>query len=160
MNKGASGLVAGVLVAGAQVIGSLRGPTPSHPGTALWYAKLRKPSFTPPGPVFGGAWTALDALQGYAGYRLLTSRSSLPRTVALGLWGANLLGVAGFPWVLFGRKRLDEATAVSVGMVVTSAATIAAASKVDARAAYSLMPLTAWVVFASVLQEEVWRRNT
>ena len=29
------------------------GPTPR---TFLWYLRLKKPGFTPPGPVFGGAW--------------------------------------------------------------------------------------------------------
>ena len=35
----------------------------------------------------------------------------------------------------------------------------ALASQVDRRAAYADLPLVAWVIFAAVLQEEVWRRN-
>jgi translocator protein len=143
----------------AQAVGSLRGPTPGQPKTAAWYAKLRKPSFTPPGPVFGIAWSFLDGLLGYAGYRLLLTKPSNARSTALVFWGLNLLGVSGFSWVLFGRKRLDEATAVSLTMVVTSAAAAAAASRVDKHAARAITPLIGWVIFASVLQEEVWRRN-
>jgi translocator protein len=159
MEKTLAMMIAATAVAAAQIVGGLRGPTPSHPTTAAWYARLRKPSFTPPGPVFGIAWTALDSLLGYAGFRLLAAKPSNARTVALSLWGVNLLGVAGFSWALFGRKKLDEATGVSLAMVGTSAAATLSATRVDNRAAWAIAPLIGWVIFASVLQEEVWRRN-
>ena len=159
MRKQLAALAAGSTVAGAQLIGSRWSPAPIHPRTAAWYAALRKPSFTPPGPVFGIAWTGLDILLGYAGYRLLTSRPSPIRAAALMAWALNLVGIAGFSWVLFGRKRLDEALGVTAGMVVTSSATVATAALVDRKAAYAGVPLLIWVAFASVLQEEVWRRN-
>jgi translocator protein len=89
----------------------------------------------------------------------LLTKPSNARSTALVFWGLNLLGVSGFSWVLFGRKRLDEATAVSLTMVVTSAAAAATASRVDKQAARAITPLIGWVIFASVLQEEVWRRN-
>jgi tryptophan-rich sensory protein len=154
----AAGLATACVVT-AQLVGARWNPAPTHPRTALWYAGLRKPSFTPPGPVFGLAWTALDALQGYAGYRLLKAPASPARTAALGAWAMNLLGIAGFSWVLFGRKRLGEALGVSAGMVVTSSAAAATAALVDRPAAAAGLPLLAWVAFATVLQEEVWRRN-
>ena len=160
MHKALAACIATTAVVTAQAVGGLNGPTPAHPRTAAWYARLRKPAFTPPGPVFGIAWTLLDSLLGYAGYRLLIASPSNARSAALGLWGLNLLGVGGFSWVLFGRKRLDQATGVSVGMVGTAAGALAAASGVDKKAAWAIAPLACWVIFASVLQEEVWRRNT
>lgn len=159
MRKQAAALTAGSAVATAQFIGSRWSPAPNHPRTAVWYAALRKPSFTPPGPVFGIAWTGLDILLGYAGYRLLTARPTPTRGFALAAWAMNLLGIAGFSWVLFGRKRLDEALGVTAGMVVTASATAAGAALVDRKAAYATLPLLVWVAFAAVLQEEVWRRN-
>jgi hypothetical protein len=42
-------------------------------------------------------------------------------------------------------------------MVGTSAALVA--SEADTPAALAVLPLAAWVVFARVLREEVWRRN-
>ena len=151
--------LSGSAVLAAQLTGARHNPSPAHPRTASWYAALRKPSFTPPGPVFGLAWTGLDALLGYAGYRLLRAQPSARRNTALGLWSLNLLGIGGFSWVLFGRKRLDQALEVSAGMVLTVAATTAATARVDRRAAYACLPLLGWVIFATVLQEEVWRRN-
>ncbi len=159
MDRISAASLAGGAVLAAQLAGGRFGPTPNRPRTAAWYAALRKPSFTPPGPVFGIAWTGLDALLGYAGYRLLTRPPAAPRTVALGFWGANVLGVAGFSWVLFGRKNLAAATGVTAGMLVSAVGTVAAARRVDQRAAAACLPLAAWVTFATVLQEEVWRRN-
>ncbi len=160
MNKSLASALAGTAVVAAQLAGRSYSPTPDHPRTAAWYAALRKPAFTPPGPVFAVAWTFLDGLLGYAGFRLLSAPPSGRRTAALGAWGLNLLGVAGFSWVLFGRKRLGEATGVTAGMVATSIAAVATAAQVDRRAAWAGLPLAGWVAFASFLQEEVWRRNT
>ena len=159
MHEREAALLAGGAITVAQLLGGQWNPSPAHPRTAVWYASLRKPGFTPPGPVFGLAWTALDALLGYSGYRLLITPPSARRSVALGAWALNVLGVAGFSFVLFGRKRLDEALGVTVGMVASATAATVAATRVDKRAAYADVPLLAWVVFASVLQEEVWRRN-
>lgn len=159
MRHSTAAALAGSAVIAAQFSGARYSPAPNHPGTAAWYAALRKPSFTPPGIVFGLAWTGLDALLGYGGYRLLTAPPSPRRSTALGAWALNLLGIGGFSYVLFGRKRLDEALEVTAAMVVSAAATTITASAVDKRAAYACLPLLGWVTFAAVLQEEVWRRN-
>jgi benzodiazapine receptor len=159
MRDTTAALVASSAVTAAALVGARSGPTPSHPTTAAWYARLRKPSFTPPGPVFGAAWGVLDVLLGYAGYRLMRSPTRPARTVALGAWTATVLGVGGFSWVLFGRKRTDEALGVTATMVGTSVALVASAAEADPPAALAALPLAAWVLFACVLQEEVWRRN-
>lgn len=159
MQKFVAGLAGFGAVIVAQLCGGRFAPTPAHPRTALWYASLRKPTFTPPGPAFGAAWTGLDALLGYSSYRLLIAPRSPRRLLALSSWAATVLGVAGFSWVLFGRRRLDEALGVTVGMVGAAAAAIGTASLVDRRAAWANAPLFGWLLFATVLQEEVWRRN-
>ena len=141
MHKASAAVLAGAAVIAAQLNGRRYGPTPDHPRTAAWYAALRKPSYTPPGPVFAVAWTGLDALLGYSGYRLLMAGPSPRRTPALGAWAVNLLGVAGFFWVLFGRKLLDEALEVTSGMVAASAAFVVTAASVDRRAAWADLPL-------------------
>lgn len=159
MRNGTAAVLAGGAVAVAQGIGAQANPSPDHPRTAAWYKSLAKPSATPPGPVFGVAWTGLDLLLGYAGFRLMKARPSPARSTALVAWSSNLLGIAGFSWVFFGRKQLGEALGVSSAMVVTSAATVGTAALVDRKAAYASAPLLVWVLFATVLQEEVWRRN-
>jgi len=158
-DKSLAALTSAALVGAAALAGGRYGPTPAHPKTAAWYATLRKPSFTPPGPVFGAAWTVLDGLLWYSGYRLLSRRSKPGSGAAAAMWGLTVLGVGGFSWVLFGRKRLDAALGVNAGMVATSLGLVGTSARVDPRAALAAAPLALWISFAFLLQEEVWRRN-
>ena len=89
----------------------------------------------------------------------MTARPSPASALALGAWALNLVGIAGFSWVLFGRKWLDGARGVSVGMVASASAAATTAAFVDRRAAYADLPPLGWMLFAGLLQEEVWRRN-
>jgi benzodiazapine receptor len=159
MRNGTAIAITGTAIAAAAIAGGRFGPTPAHPGTAVWYARLQKSPLTPPAPVFAAAWSILDGLLWYGGARLLANRSRPIRNAALTFWGLNVLGVGGFSWVLFGRKRLDEALGVTAGMIGTSVGLVATAAVVDRKAAIASLPLAAWVVFASFLQEEVWRQN-
>lgn len=159
MRKASAIALATAAVTAAQWIGGQRRPTPDQPRTAAWYFSLRKPGFTPPPPAFAVAWTGLSALLAYSGYRLLTRPSSPARARALTAWSANLVGIASFSWVLFGRKQLGEALGVTLGMATASATAAATASRVDRRAELATLPLVAWTGFAVLLQEEVWRRN-
>ena len=159
MKNSTAAMVAGVPVIAAEVLGGRFAPTPSHPATAAWYARLQKSPLTPPGPVFGAAWAVLDGLLWFAGARILTRPPTMARNVALGLWGLNVLGVGGFSWVLFGKKDLGAALGVTAGMVATSAGFVGVARIVDRKAAVATLPLAIWVGFAFLLQEELWRRN-
>ena len=159
LRAGAAALFSGAAVATAAVVGARSGPTPTHPKTAAWYARLRKPPFTPPGAAIGAAWTVLEGLLWFSGYRVLRAPASTSRTVALGLWSLSLLGLGGFTWVLFDRKQLGGALGVTAGMVASSAGFVGTAARVDKAAALAGVPLALWVSFATILQEELWRRN-
>ncbi len=152
-----AGLLAGGAVLAAAALGARHGP--QHPRTAIWYASLRKPNFTPPGPVFGVAWSLLDVLLGIAGARLLAAPPGAARNLALAGWSLNLAGLAGYPWVFFGRKRVDAATAVVGAMLANAAATTAAAARADRPAALATAPLVLWLGFAGLLSAEISRRN-
>lgn len=159
MRQGSALVLTGVAAIGALLAGGRFNPGPEHPRTAAWYARLEKPDYTPPGPVFGIAWTVLDALMWFAGYRLLRAPSGTAKRVALGAWVASVLGIPSYPFVFFGRRRTDEGLGVTASMLASSVGLVASAAKVDRPAALAAAPLVAWVLFASLLQEEVWRRN-
>lgn len=159
MRAGLAVVLTGATAVGALLAGSRNSPAPNHPRTAAWYAHLEKPSFTPPGPVFGAVWPLLDALVWFAGYRLATRPRSPARSVALVTWLLNVIGIGSYSYVFFGRKRPDAALGVTAGMVAASGGLVASAARVDRPAALASAPLLAWVMFATVLQEEVWRRN-
>lgn len=157
MNQTTSALVSGAAVLTAAVIGGRNGP--QRPINGLWYALLRKPSYTPPGPAFGAAWATLELLMIGTGYRLLRAKPAEARTGALGAWGLTLLGLAGYPFLMFSEKRLGASTVASGAMLASAVGTVVAAREVDKPAAAMTVPLALWLGFATLLSEEVWRRN-
>jgi len=157
MNKAGSATLAGAAVLGAGAVGARNGP--QNPATALWYGRLHKPRYTPPGPLIGVAWTVLEGLLVVTGYRLLRAPKTTSRGVALAAWSATLLGLGGYPWLFFGKRRLASSTAASGAMLLSAAALAAAAEKVDRPAAAMTVPLLLWLTFATVLSEELWRKN-
>ena len=159
MRKGDAALVATGAVLLAAAAGFRYRPTPDQPGNTVWYAVLDKPSFRPPGPVIGAAWTVLDGLLAYAGARLIAAPPAPAKRAAVGGWATAVAGLFVYPWLMFGRHRLGAALAAVVGMLGGTATAIGAGASVDRKAAGALVPLAGWLVFAGVLQEELWRRN-
>ena len=157
MDKVASALVSGTAVLTAAILGAQNGP--QRPATAAWYALLRKPAYTPPGPLIGGTWGVLELLLGISGYRLLRTPPTTARSAAVGAWSLTLLGLAGYPWLFFRRKRLASSTVASGAMLASATGMAIAAKKVDAPAAFMTVPLLLWLGFATVLSEELWRQN-
>lgn len=144
-------------VATAALIGGSFGP--QRPRAAAWYASLRKPSYTPPGPAIGAVWSVLEVLLCITGYRLLTSRPGAARALALTSWYADLAGLAGFPATFFGGKTLGPSATVATALFASASATAAISTRVDPIAAVAGTPLVIWTAFASFLSEELWRRN-
>lgn len=144
-------------VAIAGLVGGSYGP--QSPRAALWYASLRKPSFTPPGTAIAITWGVLETLLAVTGYRLLVNRASTSRSTALVSWIATLGGLAGYPAVFFGTKKLAASTAVAAGMLGSTSVTAVAAGRADPIAGLAMTPLVLWTAFAVLLSEELLRRN-
>lgn len=153
-----AGLAIGA-VAGALLVGSRAGPTPDKPRTRRWYRRLDKPAFTPSPLVYPVAWTALEAAQAYGGYRLLRSAPSPQRSIALALWASNQLGIGGWSEVFFGKRAPGWGAIASAALGAGAAGYVAAARPVDRTASRMGIPLVAWVAFATLLSEEIWRKN-
>lgn len=159
MQKRAAGLTAvGLILATAAVGGAFR-PTPNHPRTALWYFLLRKPGFTPSGPLIGAAWGVLDVLLIISGYRLLIAPPSDSRRVALAAWALSAIGVAAHPFLFFGRRSTAGGLAAAGSLIASSVTSTIAASRVDGVASVCSMPLVIWSSFAGLLSEEIVRKN-
>lgn len=154
----AIGVVAGAMALTAWS-GQKFGPTPSHPRTLFWYLRLKKPGFTPPGPVFGAGWGLIESVLAYGGYRLMRQTSSADRDTALALWVTNNLLIAGWSGLFFGRRALGPSALAAGAMIGAAGAFSAVAAKTDKTAAATAIPLIAWLGFATLLAEEVWRRN-
>jgi tryptophan-rich sensory protein len=95
----------------------------------------------------------------YGGYRLLRRGSSPERNVAVALWLLNSLLIAGWSGLFFGRRALGSSALTAGGMIAVASGYAAVASKTDKVAAATALPLIAWLGFATLLAEEVWRLN-
>lgn len=134
-------------------------PAPTHPRMRRWYRSLSKPGFTPPGAGFAAGWSAIELALAYGGYRLLRAPATPARNAAVGLWALNNALIAGWSALFFGRKELGVSTVAAAGMIATSTAYAAVADRTDRKAAMTALPLIGWLAFATLLAEEVWRRN-
>jgi tryptophan-rich sensory protein len=150
MNRWLSLLGFLVLVSGSGLaIGYLTAP-------GEWYAGLVKPSFNPPGWIFGPVWTVLYVLIAVAGWRTFEhDRRGWP----MRLWWAQL--ALNFLWspVFFAAHRIGLALAIVLLMLGTIFAFIAASWRRDRVAAWLFAPYAAWVAFASVLNGSIWMLN-
>ncbi len=126
------------------------------PAISGWYAGLAKPSWNPPGWVFGPVWTALYLLMGTAAW--VAWRSGAPAS-AWWAFGLQLLLNALWSVLFFGLKRPDLALveivllALAIGWCALS---FASASKL---AGWMMAPYLAWVLFATVLNATIWLLN-
>lgn len=154
----AAGLAAGAVTA-ALLIGKRASPTPDHPRTQRWYRHLIKPDYTPPSPVYPIAWTGIQTALGYGGYLLLRADDSPERNAALAFWAANQIGIAGWSEVFFGQRSPGWGTVASAALGASAVGYVVAADQVDETAGRLGVPLVVWVAFATLLAEEIWRKN-
>ena len=138
-----------LVVGGGLLIGFFTVPGP-------WYEALAKPSFNPPGWLFGPVWTILYVLIAVAGWRIWRRQRS---GRAMQLWWVQL--VLNFLWspVFFALQQVGLALVVILGLLATILGFVAAAWNVDRTAAWLFAPYAAWVAFASLLNASIWALN-
>ncbi|WP_337174862.1 TspO/MBR family protein [Paludisphaera sp.] len=150
-----AGFVAVVAVAGAL------GSWATYPSLRHWYEGLRKPSWTPPGWLFGPVWSTLYLLMAASAWRVWR-RDDAPagrRKEALACWGFQLALNVGWSWLFFGLHRPTLAFVELVALWLAILATIVATARVDRPAAWMLAPYLAWVTFAGALNGTIARLN-
>ncbi|GAA0673108.1 2-polyprenyl-6-methoxyphenol hydroxylase-like FAD-dependent oxidoreductase/tryptophan-rich sensory protein [Sphingomonas insulae] len=149
----------GVVLEASALIGRRNAPDPSHPGIRRWYRRLDKPGFTPPDAAFGAVWPVLETGLAVGGYRLLRQPAGARRNAAVGLWLLNTAMVGGWTQLFFRERRLGASAAASGAMIASGSAYVATAAKVDKLAAAVAVPFVAWLGFATLLAERIWRDN-
>jgi tryptophan-rich sensory protein len=130
-----------LVLGGGLVIGFVTAPND-------WYAQLAKPSFNPPGWVFGPAWTALYILIAIAGWRVWNrDRAGWP----MKFWWAQL--ALNFLWtpIFFSAHQIGLALLVILALLAVIVSFIVASWRHDRAASWMFVPYAAWVAFASTL---------
>jgi tryptophan-rich sensory protein len=149
MSRWLSLLVFVALVAAAALSGGQFRP-------GAWYAALAKPSWTPPGWLFGPVWAVLYLMIAVAGW--LVWRAEGLRA-ALMVWGVQLALNGAWSWLMFGRQAIGLALIDILAMLAAIIAFIVLAWPVSRPAAGLFVPYLAWVSFATALNATIWRMN-
>ncbi len=122
-----------------------------------WYAALAKPSWTPPGWLFGPVWTVLYVVMAVAAWRVWRAPDSPARSLALGLMLAQLLLNAAWSGLFFGLRSPALAFLDICALWALLVWLMFAFRRVDAAAGWMIVPYLAWVSFALVLNGAIWQ---
>ncbi len=134
------------------IVGGLFGP-------GDWYKGIVKPSWTPPGWVFGPAWTLLYLLIGISGYLAWESSDGAQRNLAFAVFGVQLLLNALWSWIFFGLHQPGLALLEIVTLLAVIVLNIVLFLPISRAAGLVLIPYALWVSFATALNFSIWRLN-
>jgi tryptophan-rich sensory protein len=124
-----------------------------------WYQTLKKPPFNPPDWVFAPVWTFLYLTIAVAGWRVWLARGLAGARAAMATYAAQLVLNLGWSFVFFGGRMIGAALA---GIALLLAAIVVNGWlfwRIDRLAGWLLAPYAVWVLFATVLNFELWRLN-
>jgi tryptophan-rich sensory protein len=124
-----------------------------------FYAQLVRPSWAPPGSVFGPVWSVLYLLMGIAAWLVWREQGADRLRAALTLFVAQLGVNALWSWLFFAWHKGAIAFADVLILLALIAATITAFWRIRRLAGILMLPYFAWVAFASALTWAVWRGN-
>jgi benzodiazapine receptor len=124
-----------------------------------FYAELTRPTWAPPGWLFGPVWSTLYALMGVSAWLIWRLRGFAGARVALVLFIVQLAINALWSWLFFVWQQGGFAFAEILLLWCLIAGSVAAFWRINVLAALLLLPYLAWVSFASVLTFAIWRLN-
>ncbi|NNE21286.1 MAG: tryptophan-rich sensory protein [Rhizobiales bacterium] len=124
-----------------------------------WYTTLVKPSFNPPGWVFGPVWTVLYVAMAVAGWRIWLRTPDARRKVGLIAYGAQLTLNLSWSYLFFGLQRPGLALVDIMVLFILLVFTTILYSRMDRTAGALFTPYLAWVAFAMVLNAAIWHLN-
>ena len=124
-----------------------------------FYGELARPSWAPPGWLFGPVWSALYALMALSAWWVWRARGFTGARSALVLFIGQLAANALWSWLFFVWRQGGLASAEVLLLWCMVAATVISFWRISRLAAALLMPYLAWVTFASALTFSIWKLN-
>jgi translocator protein len=141
-------------VTAVAVVGGLATDTSSD-----WYRQLDRPSWQPPGAVFGPVWTVLYVLIAVSATLAYRDVGGPRRRLVLGLFAANLALNLAWTWIFF-QGHAPAAAGIEILVLLGTIVALVALLRPHSRAAaIALVPYGAWVAFATALTWDIALRN-
>jgi benzodiazapine receptor len=130
-------------------------------GTSVreWYPYIQKPSWTPPGAVFGPVWTLLYLLMGVSAWLIWRNAVESTRRTALLIFVTQLVFNATWSFIFFGLRSPGWAALEIVLLWSSIVATMLAFARISRLAAGLLLPYLVWVSYAAALNVAIWNLN-
>lgn len=124
-----------------------------------WYVRLQKPSFNPPGWVFGPVWAVLYFSMALSVWLVWRNAGwNIPRTAFM-LFFIQLGFNLAWSGLFFGLHCPGLAFIDILALLAAVVATAIAFRTFSEVAFWLMIPYAAWVCFASLLNLEIWRLN-
>ena len=141
------------------LLGSLSGYVSNSGFGNGWFDPLDKPSFMPPGWLFGVVWPILYALIGAAVGIILAEPPSQRRSRGLALFGVQLL--LNFAWspLFFAAHDMRLAMVVIFLMLGLAAGAAGQFRRIRPLAGLLMLPYLAWLCFAAALNAAIGSLN-
>jgi tryptophan-rich sensory protein len=128
-------------------------------GNTGFYREIERPSWAPPGAVFGPVWTVLYLMMGTAAWLVWRQPPAARRRRALTLFWVQLgLNALWIP-IFFGLQSIGVALVEIAVLLVAIALTTAAFFRVSRAAGGLFLPYLGWVAFATALNAAIWTLN-
>ncbi len=124
-----------------------------------WYENLKKPSWQPPGFLFGPVWTVLFIMIGVSAALAWMSAGPDAKGTVVALFAINAIFNMAWSGLFFKARRPDWAFYEVIPFWISIAVLIVALWPVSQTASWLLVPYALWVAFAAVLNRTVARLN-
>lgn len=143
---------AGLFLVAVTVAGRLSAGNFTTDNQRKQYSKEVKPVWSPPGWLFGPAWTINNICQVWGATRLLNAPKDFPhRQELLRLQGVHWLIFVTFSYVYFRKRSPILAMLWTQSDAMIALKSMLLAQEGDKKLALSYLPLTVWTWFASSL---------
>src|SRR5215211_4763189 len=124
-----------------------------------WYTSLAKPGWQPPGWVFGPVWSVLYALLAVSAFLAWRDAHGPRRRPLLALYAAN--GALNLAWTyIFFQAKQPVVAGIEILLLLATIVAMAVLVRPFSRiAAVTLVPLGAWVAYASSINWAIAVQN-
>ena len=148
-------LIISILIAFAfGILGTILG------GNFSSYEIINRPIFSPPAIIFPIVWTILYTLMGISSYLIYTSDANeVEKKSALSIYIIQLIINALWPLIFFRFKLYLLAFIWIIALIIAVIIMIYRFYKINPTAAYLQIPYILWLIFASILNYNIYLLN-